>query len=112
MVPTVRIRLAKHEAGRLIEYFQFSFFGKLSNPNIRNDLIVMAEYHDKKVFKHRQSYKSKPVVYQLPLSIARILHYRLQVECPNTDLQNILYSLDQELTNLGMKVDFHKQLTI
>lgn len=115
MVPTVRIKLAKHEAGKLLEYFQYSFFGKLQNPNIRNDLIVMAEYYDKlftKVFKHRNSYKTNLVVYNLPLSIARILHYRIQADCPNDQMQKILLDLDQQLMNLNMKADFHKQLSI
>ena len=106
MVPTVRIRLAKHEAGRLMEYFHFSIHGKINNPNVNNDLIVMAEFYDKfvlKVFKQTQLDKSKPVLYQLPLSVARILHYQILAYCPNEYLQRILCSLDLELTNLGMK---------
>jgi len=106
MVPTVRIRLAKHEAERLVTYYFSSFNGKLKDANVDNELIVMAEYYDKlfiKAVRHGIKPGNKPVVYQLPLSISRILHDRLQSDPWDTILQNVLGSLDQELTNMGMK---------
>lgn len=113
MVPTVRIRLVKHEAQRLIAYYHSCFTGKLNQPDVRNELIVMAEYYDKlflKVYKHQTKSGNKSVVYQLPLSISRILHARLQADPWDTILQNVLASLDQELTNMGMKPNFPVKL--
>ena len=113
MVPTIRIRLAKHEAERLVTYYFSCINGKLKDPNVRNELIVMAEYYDKliiKVYRHQSKLGNKPVVYQLPLSISRILHARMQVSHYDTILQNVLSSLDQELTNMGMKPNFPVKL--
>jgi len=115
MVTPVKLRLAKHEARRLVEYFNIKIEGKLNSSDVRNDLIVMAEFYEKLFLKAtRQQLKPghKPTIYHLPLSIARILHNRLQQEPCDSILQNILYNLDHELTNINMAPKFSKQLSI
>jgi len=105
----VKIRLAKHEAEALTMYVSNKSTGILTNPEVRNDLIVLAEFYMKlstKYRTHRMKATTKPVVYTLPLSVARILHLRFQKEEINPALQIVLASLDQELTNMSMKPKF------
>ena len=105
----VKIRLAKHEAEHLTMYVSKKSTGILKNPDVRNDLIVLAEYYTKLYTKfrtHRMKATNKPVVYTLPLSVVRILHHRFQKEEITPALQNVLTTLDQELTNMDMKPTF------
>ena len=109
MLLPVRIRLSKHEAVHLTTYIYRKCDGILKNPDVRNDLIVLAEYYEKlyrKCRTHQLKTTNKPVLYLLPMSIARILHHRFQKETIHPTLQNVLNNLDQELTNLSMKPTF------
>ncbi|WP_254561815.1 hypothetical protein [Dyadobacter diqingensis] len=113
MLFPVKIRLAKHEAEQLTMYVLNKSIGILRNPDVRNDLIVLAEFSEKlqnKFRSHRQKPTNKPVVYTIPLSVARILHLRFQKEDITPVLQWVLASLDQELVNMSMKPKFPTQL--
>lgn len=115
MIKPVQIKLAKHEAQKLLAYFHQTTDGKLKDTNVRNDLIMIAEHYDTlyiKVTKHLLIDGYKLVVYKFPLSLARILHTRLQQEPYNQVLQNILGNLDKELNNRNMVPHFPKQLSI
>lgn len=105
----VKIRLVKHEAEQLTMFVLNKSVGILRNPEVRNDLIVLAEFSEtlkSKLRIHRSKITQKPLVYTLPLSVARILHHRLQKEEISPALQIVLANLDQELTNMNMKPTF------
>jgi hypothetical protein len=81
----------------------------LKNPEVRNDLIVLAEFSEtlkKKFQTHRMKPTIKPVVYTMPLSVVRILHLRFQKEPISPVLQMVLANLDQQLTNIEMEPKF------
>lgn len=113
MLFPVKVPLAKHEAEHLTMYILSKSVGILRNPEVRNELIVLAEFSEtlkKKYQTHRMKPTIKPVVYTLPLSVARILHLRFQKEELTPALQMVLANLDQALTNIGMKPNFPIQL--
>lgn len=109
----VKIHLAKHEAEQLSLYFLHKSAGILNNPNVRNDLIILAEFVEnlkKQYESHRKKLTKKPVVYTFPLSVVRILHLRFQKEEITPVLQWVLNSLDQALLNMEMKPEFETEL--
>ena len=115
MVLPVKLKLDKREADSLFSYLKHSVDGKLKNPKVRTELIILAEYYFKtftKAVNHQMKPGNKPVSYDLPLSVARILHTRLQFNPYSNDLQNILAALDKHLVNRNMVPPTPKQLSI
>lgn len=105
IIHPVNLRLSFWEASNLKD-----FFLKLSAVKItadtRNEVIILIEFSEKfytKCFSHGMKSQDKLVKYSFPLSVARILHYRLRHEPYEIATQYVLSKLDQELTNRSLK---------
>ncbi|GLU54476.1 hypothetical protein Dfri01_39370 [Dyadobacter frigoris] len=115
MVPPVKLKLDKREAESLFSYLKNETEGKINRPDVRTELIILAEYYYKtftKAVKHQMKLDNKPVFYEIPLSVARILHTRIQFYPYQNNLQIILGNIDEQLLNRNMKPVAPKQLSI
>lgn len=115
MVPPVKLKLDKREADSLFSYLKNETEGKINRPDVRTELIILAEYYFKaftKAVNHQMKPGNKPVLYEVPLSVARILHTRLQYYPYSSCLQIILANLDKQLLDRKMVPFTPKQLSI
>ncbi|MGX5854538.1 hypothetical protein ACWKW6_12880 [Dyadobacter jiangsuensis] len=78
---------------------------------MRNETIILAEHWQSWSRKNEVADKRKLKTYTIALSLARILHDRLQRIARSEINQSILAKLDQELTNIDMKPPFQLTLT-
>ncbi|SDE19851.1 hypothetical protein SAMN04487996_10413 [Dyadobacter soli] len=110
----IRLRLSYWESLGLKKFLEPICQTKVG-PETRNETIVLIEFAEKfygKCFGHGLNRSDKVATYQIPISVARIIHYRLQCQPTNAALQQILWLLDQHLTNRGLKPEFEKTLAI
>jgi hypothetical protein len=115
MVPPVKLKLDKREADSLLSYLKSETEGKISHPEVRIELIILAEYYYKAFTKAviiKSGPGDKPVLYEIPLSVARILHTRLQYYPYSNCLQVILASLDKKLVVRNITIAFLTHLTL
>lgn len=115
MVPPVKLKLDKREADSLFSYLKNETDGKINRPDVRTELIILAEYYYKtftKAVNHQMKLDNKPVSYDIPLSVARILHTRIQFYPYQNNLQIILGIIDKQLVNRKMVPTAPKQLSI
>lgn len=108
----IRLKLAYWESIGLKMFLEPISHTKVG-PATRNETIVLIEFAEKfysKCFNHGLTKRNANVNYQVPLSVARILHYRLQYHPTNAALQSILPKIDQQLTNRGVKPSFEETL--
>lgn len=112
MLFPIKLKLASYEAEAMRRYlkrmFELSF-----DPNVRNEVIVLAEYYPRietlvrgKIFRPTSKISS----YKIPLSVARILWARWQKENNGEILQMVLGKIDYELNALNKRPDFPTEL--
>lgn len=110
----IPIRLTRFEVKAILDLLQDAVIKCADGGDIRVETIVLAEFHLPWYKKHLASFTKKPSkklpLYQMPVSVARILHYRLQQLPFNHTNQFILSKLDMELTNREMKPKFPTKL--
>lgn len=106
----IKVKLSRYEVCA-IQLIMWQAAQRELRPDMRNETIILAENWQTWSRKHEVADKRKLKTYTIALSLARILHDRLQ-RIPQTHIhQSILDKLDQELTNIGMKPPFQLTLT-
>ena len=108
MILPLKIKLTYYEARQLGDYFMRA--GRIAiHPQAREELMVLAEisprFESQVVKAWRDPNKGKVFTYTIPMSVARILHRRLQQEVITSEMQMVLMGLDKELTRRDMKLD-------
>jgi hypothetical protein len=116
-IPKISLHLAKYEIIALHRYFSFLVQRTWNNlPRTDNDLIVLIEYYKKlDMLAARTEYQIEPkkgFKFTMPLSVARILHTRLQEGTFNEVLVMILGKIDFALNSANMAPKKDKTLTI
>jgi len=116
-LPKVSIHLAKYEINALHRYFVFLVQRSWNNlPKTDSDVIVLIEYSFKiETLKRSSEYRPQPkkgFSFTMPLSIARILHTRLQEVAFNEVLVMILGKIDYSLNTINMAPKKDKTLDI
>ena len=102
MVLKVKVKLTRAEVFSIQQIMRQAASLQLRS-DMRNETIILAENWETWIKKYVSADERKVKSYQIALSLARILHDRLQ-KIPVTDAnQSLLTKLDQELTNLNMK---------
>ena len=101
----VTIRLAPFEVQAILNILEEAC-RKCADRNVRVETIVLAEFYVE-WWKKRLSIFTKPrpkkdPVYKIPVSVVRILHYRLQHTPTDQTLQFILAKLDQALIDRNL----------
>jgi hypothetical protein len=110
----LKIKVSKDEAWAIHSYIKETII-KAGDKNARIEIIILAEYYmvwTKKLMAYHRtnSTVNVPKPQKIPVSVGRILHYRLQHEPYDQVNQGILSKLDQALTNRNMKPDFSTNL--
>jgi len=116
-IPKVKIHLATFEVYALHKYFVF--LAQRSHNNLKkmdNDQIVLLEYAAKigklKVSTEYRVEPKKGFVVTFPLSVARILHARLQEGSFNEIMIMILGKIDYSLNSLNVEPEVRRTLKI
>ncbi|CAG4992296.1 hypothetical protein DYBT9275_00933 [Dyadobacter sp. CECT 9275] len=109
LVPVVKIKLGKFEVLTILrilgEALQIA-----QKENVRVETLILAEFY-LSWYKRSLSYELPGHQHQIkqqtiPLSVARVLHYRLRFEPATAHTQSILSNLDQILVNMGRRPDY------
>lgn len=106
----VKIKLSAYEVFAIQDMMYKASVVEL-RPNMKNETIILAENWPTWVKKYVSADKQRAKTYTIALSLARIMHLRLQ-QIPMTFAnQSLLDKLDHELTNIEMKPPFQLTLT-
>jgi hypothetical protein len=116
-IPKISVRLAKHEINALHRYFTFLVSRSWNNlPRTDNDMIVLIEFYAKvDTLMRTTEYRAEPkkgFSFTMALSVARILHTRLQEGTFNEVLVMILGKIDYSLNSVHMAPIKDKTLNI
>jgi hypothetical protein len=98
----LKIRLSAHEVMAITMIMEKAACAEL-RPDMKNETIILAENWRTWLKRFAAANSNKPKLYLMPVSVARTLHYRLQMIPLTQANQTILTKLDQELTNINMK---------
>ena len=113
MVQPIAIHLAAYEVQAIKNILEDAVFKAASyKKDAKIETIVLAEFFtpwSKRLLACLTATgpkRNKAKLYPIPVSVARILHYRIQQIQYNPINQEILTKLDNALTNCNMKPDY------
>ena len=101
----LKLKLTFEQVERLCTYL-WRLEKRARHPQAREELIVLVEFLPK-AYRMEQTALHRPhgkaYQYKLPVSVARILHRRWQLEPIEEPLQAMLLIIDQELVNRRLR---------
>lgn len=112
MIFPVNIKLAAYEAEVFRMYMRRMLESSLDK-NARNEVIILGEYYPRleaNVRSKRFRFGNKVCTYILPLSVARIIWYRWQLEDNGQIIQSILGKIDHAFNAINRVPNFSKIL--
>ncbi len=106
----VKIKLSAYEVFAIQDMMYKAAHAEL-RPDMKNDTIILAENWPIWAKRYASADKQRLKTFTIALSLARIMHLRLQ-QIPQTFAnQSLLDKLDHELTSMDMKPVFQLSLT-
>jgi hypothetical protein len=109
----ITIRLSPFEVKAILDILEDACH-KCNDCNVRVETIVLAEFYvqwwRKRLLTFTKPTPKKDPAYKIPVSIVRILHYRLQHSPSDHTRQFILAKFDQALIDRNLRPTFPSKL--